>query len=290
MGKSVLTIACTIILLALPAMAAPPLDMASLFPDLEGWRKDGAAESYSPGTLYEHIDGAAENFLAYGFSKLAVQNYLNGPRWLSAEIYDHATPESAFGIYSSERTQSGSFIQVGAQGYEEEGVLNFVSGPFYVKLNGFGLGSQGAGILRSLAQKLAQGLGAGSALPALLDAFPEAGRVVRSEHYISGHFLGHEFLLPAFTADYERLGMKFRLFLMKADGADAAMALLRRYAALDKANPDPGNGAGVLTVNDPYNGPVRLLRRGKFVCGRIGEGDENDALLNELGNRLPENE
>ena len=59
------------------AAAAPAADLAALFPELDGWSRDGTTELFLPDTLYEHINGAAENFLAYGFEQLAVQNYVN---------------------------------------------------------------------------------------------------------------------------------------------------------------------------------------------------------------------
>ncbi|MDD8013312.1 MAG: hypothetical protein PHX05_07535, partial [Acidobacteriota bacterium] len=143
----------------LPAAAGPSaaLDIAAFLPELEGWRKSGSAETFVPGNLYEHIDGAAENFLAYGFEKLAVQSYANRDRQaLTAEIYFHGTPENAFGIYSSEKPLAGNYIRVGGQGYEEEGLLNFVSGACYVKLNSFDLGPAQAVVLKAPAEKIAR--------------------------------------------------------------------------------------------------------------------------------------
>ena len=81
------TLACLwliAILAARLAAATTPLpDLAAQFPTLEGWSQDGATELFQPDNLYEHINGAAENFLAYGFERLAVQNYVNPERQAS---------------------------------------------------------------------------------------------------------------------------------------------------------------------------------------------------------------
>ena len=74
-------------------LAAPALPLPSLFPELPGWQKQGKAETFLPETLYEHINGAAENFLGYDFEQLAVQNYGNDQKQtMIAEIYFHGRP------------------------------------------------------------------------------------------------------------------------------------------------------------------------------------------------------
>ncbi len=292
MTRSAIVLFClTLILFApLPAAASGPsaaADIAAFLPELQGWQKSGSAETYAPETLYEHIDGAAENFLAYGFEKLAVQNYANRDRQaLTAEIYFHGTPENAFGIYSSEKPLAGNYIQVGGQGYEEEGVLNFVNGAFYVKLNGFDLGPAQAGVLKALAEKIALAINGPNTLPAILGVFPALGKVAHSERYIAGNFLGHEFLLPAFTADYELQGKKFRLFIMKTGDEEKSRSLLRRYAALDKESVAGEIRPGAMTVNDPYNGTVRISWQGAYIWGATGQQSEAAAHIEEIARNL----
>jgi hypothetical protein len=169
--------------LALPvAASAPAADLAAFFPDLDGWTKDGTPEAFLPENLYEHIDGAAENFLAYGFRQLAVQNYTDPQkRALSAEIYFHGTAENAFGIYGSEKPLTGDYLRIGGQGYYEEGVLNFISDAYYVKLNGFDLGGEGREILLGLAGRIAAAIHGTNLLPETLDSFPASGRIAHSE-------------------------------------------------------------------------------------------------------------
>ena len=269
------------------AVPAARGDMTALFPELDGWQKKGSAAAYSPGNLYEYIDGAAENFLAYGFRQLAVQEYRNQRNQaIVAEVYFHGTPENAFGIYGSEKPLAGSYLSIGSQGYGEEGVLNFISDAYYVKLNGFDLGPAGGEILKTLAGELVRAIDGRNGLPELLGAFPARGRVANSERFILSNFLGHEFLGPAFAADYDLQGQKFQLFILRAGDENEARAVLKRYASLDKAASFPDNPPASLTINDPYNGPVRLAWRGKFVWGAIGPTSGMDDLLDELGRNL----
>lgn len=278
-------IALTCLALAAPAaLAAEGPDLPAFFPDMPGWSRDGGVEQFAPDNLYEHIDGAAENFLACGFERLAVQNYANEKKQaLTAEIYFHGTPENAFAIYGSERPQAGEYLALGSEGYAEEGVLNFISDAYYVKLNAFDLGPRGDGELRALAAAIAALINGHNVLPGELAFFPAAGRVAHFERYIPGNFLGHEFLGTAFVVDYERGGKGFRLFLMSPIDP---VAMLKRWAALDKGFAGEIR-PGALRIADPYNGPMRLVWHRGYIGGSLGEGKEIDAALDELVASLP---
>jgi hypothetical protein len=271
------------------APAAGPSPLASFFPELEGWRKAGQPELFQPETLYEHVDGAAENFLSFDFRQLAVLTYGNDERQsLSAEIYLHGTPEDAFGIYSSEKPLAGDYLAIGGQGYVEEGVLNFVCDAYYVKLNGFDLGAQNRPVLLSLADKIARAIGGRQALPKILEAFPKQGKIEHSERYVRANFLGHEFLCCAYAADYMADGHRFQLFIIQAGSAAAARGMLEKYAALDKSKKDTVIRPGTLVINDPYLGPMTLDWRGAFIWGSDSRVAVATALTRQIGNALPE--
>ena len=284
MKRMTLALIAAVAWAALAGSTTDPTALASLFPQLQGWRMEEKTELFLPETLYEHINGAAENFLNYDFSALAVRNYRCGEKSLSAEIYFHGKPENAFGIYSSEKPLAGDYITVGAQGYVEEGVLNFFSGAYYVKLNGFDLGPEGKTVLTALARGIAAAIGDENALPAVLDAFPVAGKQAHSERFILNNFLGHDFLGSAYVADYQADGRNFQLFVIQAASEDHARRMLEKYAALDKALAGKEMQFGKLTVNDPYNGPMQLVWQGRFICG--SNSPAAGALLTELTEKL----
>lgn len=267
----------------LPAQATDP---AGLFPELAGWLKKGAVESFVPENLYEYIDGAAENFLNYDFRQLAVQGYGKGQKSLSAEIYFHGTPENAFGIYSSEKPLAGNYLAIGGQAYAEEGVLNFVSAAYYVKLNAFGLGAEDGDVLPTLAQQIARAIGGKNGLPQILQAFPLEGKRANSERFILNNFLGHDFLRAAYAADYLVNGQSFQLFVISAGSKDKAHAMLEKYAALDKVKPGQGIQPGELMINDPYNGPIRLLWQDEFICGSGGQAPAAAEYIASLARKL----
>ena len=131
-------------------------DMKGLFPDLDGWSRDGEPESYFPESLFEYINGAADVYLSYEFEELATLSYDSGEKSsLTIDIYRHGDLRNAFGIYSQEKSRSADFVSIGTEGYHDEGVLNFFHGPYYVKIMGFYLGENDKPLLTSVAQKIA---------------------------------------------------------------------------------------------------------------------------------------
>jgi hypothetical protein len=264
-------------------------DLNKLFPEITGWQKKGTGEFYTPENLYQYIDGAAENFLSYDFKQLAVQNYLNAQgQSLTVEIYDHGSAENAFGIYSSEKPLSGNFIVLGAQGYEEAGVLNFFCAAYYVKLNGFDLGASGKDFLAAIARNIVRNIGGPCTLPDILKAFPLQGKIPNSERFISKNFLGQNFLHSAFSADYDWQAQKFQLFIIRALDSKDARTMLQKYSTLDKEKSGKEIKPGTLIINDPYNGPVHLFWRGTFIWGSNGQAPAAGELLDEIGKNLPQ--
>jgi len=81
-------------------------------------------------------------------------------------------------------------------------------------------------------------------------------------------------------------GQDFQLFVIDAGSEAQARAVLEKYAALDKARPGQEFRPGSLTINDPYNGPQRLIWQGKFLCGSNSQAEAAGALLEELGRKL----
>jgi hypothetical protein len=271
-----------LVLLAWPTLAAAASPVASsLMPDVPGWKKAGKADVYQPANLYEYIDGAAELYLSFGFEELAVQNYENGKKMeITVEVYRHRDAAHAFGIYSQEKPPQGPFQAVGAQGYGDTLSFNFTGGPYYVKMSFLGKSPDSAAVLKALAGAVAAHIPPPVALPALLKAFPVKGRVPESEKFTATNFLGQSFLHSAFTADYTAGERTRQMFLLEGKDAADARAMVDKWAALAKAKV-PADGA--LAFQDPFNGPVQLRFRGRFVWGCVGEwGPSAGPLLDQM--------
>ncbi len=227
------------------------------FPDVEGFKKVTDYPVYTPVNLWDFIDGAADNYLAFGFADLHIAEYRKGRDVIKAEIYRHSDHTMAFGIYAAERSPSYRFVNMGAQGYINEGIINFFKGNYYVKIRTF---TDKDKILKAevtLASRIADMLHGETGLPAMLSLFPDEGKKKNEEAYINESVLGHEFLKEAFKATYESGTDNFSIYLIKSRSSADALATAGKYlksAGLDAEESD--NGKYVFA--DGYNGTIFL--------------------------------
>jgi hypothetical protein len=241
------------------------------FPAVDGWTPAGQPQVFSPETLYDYINGGSDLYLKYDFEELRVVEYRKDTMSVLAEIYRHRDADHAFGIYSQERVPSADFLPLGAQGYYENAVCNFIQGGYYVKLSSDSTGPEDQKILLAFARRMSQELPAQAALPAVLSAFPAEGKKPNSEKFIAKDFLGYAFLHSGFIADYDRASQKYQLFVISGDSPDDARAMLGQYLKQIKQETNPAEGA--FQVTDPYHGAMALLRKGKYIWGTLKLAD-----------------
>lgn len=239
------------------------------FPEVKGWKKDGKTQVFSPRTLYEYINGAADLYLTYAFQDLHVAEYKGEKKaGVTVEVYRHKDPTQAFGIYSQERLASAQFLDIGAQGYHEPNVLNFLTGPYYVKINGFNTGEDDEKVLMPFAKKVEAILGEKTALPRILSSFPGEGKKKNSEKFISKNFLGYSFLHSGYTAEYEVSGKKFKVFVLEGRDREDCLGMMEKYLKQSgKEGRKPSEGT--YRLKDPHHGEVDLFWKGKFIWGIV---------------------
>jgi hypothetical protein len=258
-----------IALLGVPGAAANDVR----FPQIAGWRLSAEIQTFEPKTLYEYINGAADLYLACDFEELKVAEYGNAKKAsIIIEAYRHRTPRDAFGIYSQERLSEGNFFSIGAQGYIDKNILNFVVGSYYVKISSFNTGDEDREVLQTFAEKVEANLGGKGALPSLLAAFPGEGKKDNSEKYIARNFLGYPFFNAAFTADYELSGKKFKLFIIEGTDKNACREVIQKYLRQTKT-PEKKVSEGRHTIADPHHGIVDLFWKGRYIWGAVDVAD-----------------
>jgi hypothetical protein len=243
------------------------------FPEVIGWKQSGEIQTFAPKTLYEYINGAADLYISYDFEKLRVVEYQSEKRAsVTVEVYRHKTSLYAFGIYSQERLHSAKFIEVGAQGYVEKNVLNFLTGPFYVKISSYNTGAEDQEILLTFAKKVSENLGEKGTLPSILACFPAEGKVNNSEKFIAKKFLGYAFLHSAFITDYELLGKKFKCFVIAPANKTECKNMIQNYLE-QTGKTEKKVAEGHHIISDPYHGEVELHWRGAHVWGILNVND-----------------
>jgi hypothetical protein len=252
-----------------PAGAAPvitPTDTTIVFAPIPGYSISPEATVYDSGNLWMFIDGAAELFLTYGFEDLHVAYYrLADGAEIRAEVYRHDTPENAFGMYSQERSPDGSFIDIGVQGYSEEGMMNFLAGRYYVKVSTGNSGSAAEQAMLTVARNLSKTLAQPSTWPAALAMLPTRGRIPNSEQLISRDFLGYGFLHGAYVASYNEKS-KFEVFVIPTSSRTEVEAMLASFAKANKLQVPDTNPC---TIPDVNQGEVALVIRGNILGGVV---------------------
>jgi hypothetical protein len=227
------------------------------FPELQGYRKIMNYPVYYPDNLWDHINGAADGYLALGFVDLNVVEYKKGKNVIKLEIYRHSDHTMTFGIYASERSPSYRFLNLGAQGYITGGVINFFTGNFYVKIRTHSNNSRVLQSAESLAVRVASMLGGDTEMPPLLYQFPDEGKKLNEETYINESVLGHQFLNKAFKASYGAGNENFDIFLMKFNNPEEASTVAQKYLATADIEPLQSD-SGKFVFTDGYNGTIFL--------------------------------
>jgi hypothetical protein len=238
------------------------------FPPLPGWTLALDSMVYTPDNLWNIIDGAADAFLLYGFVDLSIGEYLSPDSIdIRAELYRHSSAANAYGIYSQERKPNYNFIDIGTEGYVEDGVLNFLCGAYYVKMTSHTTGTKGISALRAVAERLAAHLHQEKGFPPQLALLPAAGKITRSESYIADSYLGYSYFRSAYVAQYDSAG-KVQLFVMQFESPASARAALLRYMETLK-QPKSDIKEGRFSFADPNNGPIGMFLADKYLCGVV---------------------
>lgn len=226
-------------------------------PDLKGFKRITGYPVYTSENLWDFIDGAADTYLAYGFIDLHVAEYKKGKNVIKLEIYKLSSNTMAFGIYSTERSPSFRFLNLGSQGYVAGGATNFFKGNFYVKIRTYSKYENILNSVQSLAMKVADMLSGGTEMPSAISSFPGSGKKNNEESYINESVLGHKFLNKAFKANYERDNDKFSIFVLENSNPEEAQKTIETYlSATGSQEMDPNTNRYV--IKDGYNGTIFL--------------------------------
>ncbi|MFZ4441165.1 MAG: DUF6599 family protein [Syntrophales bacterium] len=244
------------------------------FPKMAGWKQSEEAQIFSRVNLYDYINGGADLYLKYDFQELTVAEYQNDRKCsITIEVYRHKTPIHAFGIYSQERLNNANYMEVGAQGYSEKGVLNFLAGDCYVKMSSVDVGPEEREVLLAFARKVVENIGGKGSLPSILSAFPREGEKKNSEKFISREFLGYSFFHSAFTADYELSGKRFKLFLIEGKDQKDCQYMIQEYLK-HTGNLQSKVEEGRYQLKDPYHGGMDFYWKGNYIWGALDLADE----------------
>jgi len=250
------------------------------FPTIEGWSPAGEVMTFGPDTLWEHINGAAETFLQYGFVELKTAELSNEGVTVAVGIYEMGSPLNAFGIYRTELPEDVATVKIGGQALISAPYQALmVKDRFYVKVDVYDGEIDDAGG-RSMLQAIAAALPGNDGLPEVFAKLPAKGQVSGSQRFTREAFLGVRELKHCISADYDAgAGATAQFFVMLAPEGTTIDEVWQSLAGSWKAvthQPEP-----VLAKAVPYRGLVGVIRTGKDIFGISGSESE-EALLKSL--------
>lgn len=144
-----------------PITAAEKAKLSKLLPEPRALNATVEPARFYASDLYRYIDGGAASYHQHGFVALAHREYASKGAQVTVDLYDMGNELNAFGIYAAERSPESHFIAMGKEGYIDANILNFVQGPYYIKLSAFSDKQKVEPLMRAFAQDISRRIGAG---------------------------------------------------------------------------------------------------------------------------------
>lgn len=196
---------------------------------------------YEGKELFNYLDGKAENYLAYKIKSLSIQEYQNNSGiTLTIEIYNMASTQDAFGIYSLTRNPETRFVEIGNEGIITAYAVEFWKANFYIKLIHSIPGPKDD--LIQIAKELANNINRNSKELQLVHLLPSNDYIQRSAkffhqkisldniYYIPENFLELNDKTNGAVGYYQNNGEKTKAFIIKYPSTDMAKMAYGKYS------------------------------------------------------------
>lgn len=263
-----------LLLTGLTLRAQTPEQIYNAQPTVEGWTKAAEYEVFNRDNLYDRINGSAPLFLEFNFEEMTALFLNSGStdNYITIQVYRHATPQDAFGMYASERSSDLEYLNFGIEAQGNNTTMYFVTGSLYIKMwvsGNFGKEKE----LQQYAATFSENLNQSVEYPAMFSVFPGENKIQHTQTYITSSYIGHSFLKNVYATDYEQEGKLYQMFIIDAETPEAAREMLNKYYEFTK---QPANiQEGFMVIEDRYNGSIPLYWTGHFIIGIMGDTPED---------------
>ncbi len=228
-------------LLAATIAAQSPDDPSKVLPkEIDGWKTDREKE-FDNKTLYNHIDGGAELFLSFGFSKVYHRAYTDkDENQIFVDIFYMNTSFDAFGVFSYTASKIDS--SYGKQSQIFPGAVIFWQNNLYISITSAPETEEGNKLIAKLAAMIDSSITTKGPKPEILKYLPSGDLDIESiryfRHYVwlnTHFFLSNENILninqntQAVTAQYGKEGDKSVLLLVEYKSDSEAAAAVEKF-------------------------------------------------------------
>jgi hypothetical protein len=271
--------------------AEPAIDFGIFPPRLldPDWELDGRVETYDPSNVYEKINGAAEQYISFGFRRLHYVTIAREPHRITVELYDQGEFRNALGIFSAQRSE-GRDVKTRGEIFYYDTPVGLIGGYRNIYFKIAGNSDQEAILAKtSTLLDLVPNLPAQASSPPLpfLVLTRQLGVSFDDLEYQRSDVFQYDFLSDFWFGRVEGAGGA-RYFLHEARGPEAAAALYRQlkeeqgneYAVVQEGEDR------VLLEHEFLETFFALRRRGALIFGI--DGAPGRAAARESVDRLGE--
>ena len=203
----------------------------------KGWQIFDKVKQFTPENLYEQINGRASFFIAYDMIRMTYVSFVNSDKtshFINLSIYNMGTPTNAFGVFSAERSQGESPLELGRAGYRSDANYFIWKGQYYIRIISSEATNEFQWIGMDLARKVTDFLLDSGEQVWGLTALPLTDRMPESVQYFKVDAMGLDFMRNTYTATYRKGNTLVTAFLSQQDSAESARAKVVRYAKYAK--------------------------------------------------------
>lgn len=261
--------------------------LAAIAPDcglVPGFQQKGPARSYLADNLFDYINGNAEGYLIYQFKQMRGVSCEGGGVSLVVDVSEMADPDSAYGIFASNRDAGKPTENIGMIGQVLPQKAILAKDKYYAEVSA-SPSRDHTELLRKWAAALAAAIPGRTSLPEALGWFPTAGLQAGSIRMVPESVLGLRLFKRGWVAQYQ--GAKVFLVL-EATPESAAGVMGKVKARIGQTEPAK-LAEDAFQATDRYLGRMLVFRKGRFLggCANLAEGVDGAALAAQLAARIP---
>ena len=208
-----------------------PEIVAGLTP--KDWQIFDEVKQFTSENLYEQINGRASFFQAYDMIRMTYVSFTPSAetaKFINLSIYDMGTPTNAFGVFSAERSQGESPLNLGRAGYRSDANYFIWKGRYYIQIISSETTDEFKRNGMDLARKLTDFLLDSGEQVWGLTVLPLRGRMPESVQYFKVDAMGLDFMRNTYTAIYRKGNTLVTAFLSQRESAESALAVVGQYA------------------------------------------------------------
>lgn len=249
-----------------------------------GWQQQGETRTYEADNLFEYMDGNAEGYLIYSFVKMKGVTCKAGAATYVFDVSEMADPESAYGIFMSNRDPRLPVETIGMAGQVQGRRGMFAKDKYFVEIGANPEGDYTTS-LRAALKAMDARLPGTSALPPLLTWFPTDKLDQSSVRLVPQSVLGLGLLRRGYVAQYDY----GKAFIVTEQSPETAAAVIKRAIARFGQTQAVQVGDEAFQVTDKYLGRLCFFRKGRYVGGFANVTDAADpvAAAKTLAAKMP---